>query len=50
MIEHEPASPNEVEIPVYVGEEIVFMTPPEYYGWLGNIALRCTEKEPESAE
>ncbi|MBV1778663.1 hypothetical protein KRR55_05995 [Paeniglutamicibacter sp. ABSL32-1] len=51
----EPIPPNERLVPVYVGEEIKYMTPPEYYLYnygvvrkLGELAIQdSTQKDAD---
>lgn len=42
----EGVSPNDELIPVYEGEEIIYVTPPEYYTkYMGGICLRRVEND-----
>lgn len=48
----EPIPPNERLVPVYVGEEMIYVSPPEYYRYygkliqsIGAVALDAVEEE-----
>lgn len=36
----EPIPPNERLVPVYVGDEMIFVSPPEYYRYYGNLVQK----------
>lgn len=38
-MEREAQNPNEILVPVILEDETVWMTPPEYYCWLGKQAI-----------
>lgn len=45
---NEKCNPNEMLVPVYVNEKMVYVTPPEYYAkYLGGVCLNLIEKQEE---
>ena len=40
-----PQNPNEVLFPFYEGDEIIYITPPEYYARIGKVVIQRIEEE-----